>query len=88
MGGSLQAFVIPFSRRTTFSLMTKAIPATTSAEALPHYTGAKCLHISRGKAWRDLHAQINEEVREPGILTLPTVNEPFLCWAFSGEVEF
>jgi hypothetical protein len=68
--------------------MTKAIPATTSAEALPHYTGAKCLHISRGKAWRDLHAQINEEVREPGILTLPTVNEPFLCWAFSGEVEF
>jgi AraC family transcriptional regulator len=68
--------------------MTKAIPATTSAEALPHYTGAKCLHMSRGKAWRDLHAQINEELREPGILTLPTVNEPFLCWAFSGDVEF
>ena len=29
-----------------------------------------------------------EDVRETAILRLPTVSEPFLCWTFSGEVEF
>ena len=46
------------------------------------------MRSSRGKAWRDLKAWIVEDARETGILTLPTVNEPFLCWTFSGEVEF
>jgi AraC family transcriptional regulator len=35
-----------------------------------------------------LKAWIVEDRREIGILTLPAVNEPFLCWTFSGEVEF
>ena len=65
-----------------------AIPANTSTEAYPLYTGSKCVRSSRGKAWRDLKAWIVEDARETGILTLPTVNEPFLCWTFSGEVEF
>jgi AraC family transcriptional regulator len=77
-----------FLPRTLSRTTMAAIPPTTSAETLPHYTGAKCLCRSQGKAWRDLHAQICEEQRESGILTLPTVNEPFLCWTFSGEVEF
>jgi AraC family transcriptional regulator len=65
-----------------------AIPANTSTEAYPLYTGSKSVRSSRGKAWRDLKAWIVEDARETGILTLPTVNEPFLCWTFSGEVEF
>lgn len=60
-------------------------PASTSAEAYLPYTGAKCLRTSRGKAWRDLKAWITEPLRETGVLTLPTVNEPFLCWTYSGE---
>jgi AraC family transcriptional regulator len=63
-------------------------PATTSVEAYLPYTGAKCLRSGRGKAWRDLKAWVSEPPRKTGILTLPTVTEPFLCWTFSGEAEF
>jgi AraC family transcriptional regulator len=67
---------------------TMATPASTSAEAFPLYTGGKRLRSSRGKAWRDLKGWIVEDLRETGVLRLPAVNEPFLCWTFSGEVEF
>ncbi len=64
-----------------------AIPENTSAEAHLPYTRAKCLRPSKGKAWRDLKAWISAPLRETEVV-LPTVSEPFLCWTFSGEVDF
>lgn len=64
------------------------IPETTSAEAFERYVGGKCLRMCRGKAWRDIKAWIVELPPVAQVLPLPSVNEPFLAWNISGDVEF
>ncbi|HLX96282.1 MAG TPA: AraC family transcriptional regulator, partial [Verrucomicrobiae bacterium] len=64
------------------------IPETTSAEAFERYVGGKCLVACHGKAWREIKAWIIAPPRNVDMLSLPSVNEPFLAWTVSGEAEF
>ena len=64
------------------------IPETTSAEAFERYVGGKRLRTCRGKAWRDVKAWIVALPPRADTLSLPSVSEPFLAWALSGDVEF
>ena len=73
----IRRLVEPYEHRTTFRLASRCVLS-------PSDVGLS----SRGEIWHDLKAWIVENVRETGILKMPTVNEPFLCWTFSGEVEF
>jgi AraC family transcriptional regulator len=64
------------------------VPEITSADNLLRYSRGKTLAIGRGDAWREIKASI---VALPPIVDasqVPTVSEPFLAWARSGEVEF
>ena len=65
-----------------------AIPETTSAESFARFVGGKCLRVGAGKAWREIKAWTIALPRVVNSLPLPSVSEPFLAWALSGEVEF
>ena len=65
-----------------------SIPETTSAEAFGRYVGGRCLFESRGEAWRDIKAWIFALPPTVETVYTPSVSEPFLAWAMSGEVDF
>jgi AraC family transcriptional regulator len=64
------------------------IPETTSAEAFERYVGGKPLRSGHGEAWREIKAWTFALPRVVDAMPLPSVNEPFLAWTMSGEVEF
>jgi hypothetical protein len=64
------------------------IPEKTSAEAFERYIGAKCLRVGRGKAWHNIKAWILAPPRTAAMVPLPSVSEPSIAWAISGEAEF
>lgn len=64
------------------------VPDTTSVEAFARYVGGEVLRRGNGKVWREVNAWITSLPSIVDSLPLPSVSEPFLAWAISGEVEF
>src|SRR6187455_2924583 len=64
------------------------VPDTTSAEALDNYTTGKRIAGGEGVAWRDVQLSVMALPPAAPVLTMPSVNEPFIAWTISGEEEF
>jgi|GEM_PF-338443 len=63
------------------------IPETTSAEGLEKYLNGRCKYSSQGEAWKGITASVLTLDMKSGGSSVPSINEPYLMWFISGELE-
>lgn len=65
----------------------KKPPEATSAENFYQYLSGRVTATGRGTAWRDVETALVTVDPAGETLDVPAINEPFLLWVTSGEVE-
>jgi len=63
------------------------IPDTTSAEGLEKYLNGRSKYSSKGEAWKGITASVLTLDMKSGGSSVPSINEPYLMWFVSGELE-
>ncbi|WP_161554751.1 helix-turn-helix domain-containing protein [Ereboglobus luteus] len=63
------------------------VPESTSAEGISAYIHGKFLTVGKGGAWRDIKAALVQSPPSGEALSIPSVNEPYLVWVTSGNVD-
>ena len=63
------------------------VPDATSAEGLDRYSAGTRIGGSKGEAWRDIRLSIFALPPVMDVFTMPSVNEPFIAWTTSGDIE-